>query len=69
MGKKGGDAGFRLGTGVFALALVLIVLAIGFELSRQSLTSIQTSAFCVVAMNTSRTLCGSNPSSSSSGKT
>src|SRR6266705_1004598 len=41
MGKKGGDMGFRIGTGVFALALVVIVLAIGFELSRQSLTSIQ----------------------------
>ena len=38
---RGGDAGFRMGTGVFALALVLIVLAIGFELSRQSLESIQ----------------------------
>ena len=33
--------GFRIGTGVFALALVLIVLAIGFELSRQSMASIQ----------------------------
>ena len=30
-----------MGTGVFALALVLIVVAIGFELSRQSLLSIQ----------------------------
>jgi len=39
--RKGGDMGFRLGTGVFALALVLIVLAIGFELSRQSMESIQ----------------------------
>ena len=38
--RKGGDMGFRVGTGVFALALVLIVLAIGFELSRQSLASI-----------------------------
>jgi len=38
---RGGDAGFRMGTGVFGLALVLIVLAIGFELSRQSLESIQ----------------------------
>jgi len=38
---RSGDFGFRLGTGVFALALVLIVLAIGFELSRQSLISIQ----------------------------
>jgi phosphate transport system permease protein len=35
------DLGFRLGTGVFALALVLIVVAIGFELSRQSMLSIQ----------------------------
>jgi len=33
--------GFRLGTGVFALALVLIVVAIGFELSRQSMDSIR----------------------------
>ena len=40
-GRKGGDAGFRMGTGAFALALVLIVLAIGFELSRQSMESIQ----------------------------
>ena len=40
MGRSG-DAGFRMGTGVFALALVLIVLAIGFELSRQSMESIQ----------------------------
>ena len=39
--RKGGDMGFRVGTGVFALALVLIVLAIGFELSRQSMDSIQ----------------------------
>ena len=35
------DLGFRAGTGVFALALVLIVSAIGFELVRQSLESIQ----------------------------
>jgi phosphate transport system permease protein len=35
------DAGFRIGIGLFALALVLIVLAIGFELTRQSLASIQ----------------------------
>ena len=41
MRKKGGDTGFRMGTGLFALALVLIVLAIGFELSRQSMASIQ----------------------------
>src|SRR5580765_3763465 len=41
MSRKGGDMGFRMGTGVFAFALVLIVLAIGFELSRQSMASIQ----------------------------
>src|ERR1700751_5468948 len=35
------DLGFRLGTGAFALALVLIVLAIGLELVRESLPSIQ----------------------------
>src|SRR5881394_462838 len=35
------DLGFRAGTGVFALALLLIVCAIGFELVRQSLASIQ----------------------------
>ena len=34
------DLGFRLGTGVFAACLVLIVAAIGFELSRQSVLSI-----------------------------
>ena len=50
MSKKGGrrgtgDLGFRLGTGVFALALILIVVAIGFELSRQSMTSIQKFGF------------------------
>jgi phosphate transport system permease protein len=38
---RGGDTGFRIGTGVFAVALVAIVLAIGFELSRQSMESIQ----------------------------
>src|SRR5712672_1248980 len=41
MGSKGGDTGFRIGTGLFAVALVLIVLTIGFELSRQSMASIQ----------------------------
>ena len=41
MWGKGKDVGFRIGTGAFALALVLIVLAIGFELSRQSMLSIQ----------------------------
>jgi phosphate transport system permease protein len=38
MGRK--DLGFRIATGAFALALVLIVCAIGYELARQSLTSI-----------------------------
>jgi phosphate transport system permease protein len=38
---RAGDAGFRIGTGVFALALVLIVAAIGFELTRQSIASIR----------------------------
>jgi phosphate transport system permease protein len=35
------DLSFRLGTGVFAVVLVLIVIAIGFELTRQSWLSIQ----------------------------
>jgi phosphate transport system permease protein len=35
------DLGFRLGTGALAIVLVLIVCAIGFELTRQSLLSIQ----------------------------
>jgi phosphate transport system permease protein len=39
--SRSGDRGFRIGTGIFALALVAIVLAIGFELSRQSMASIQ----------------------------
>jgi phosphate transport system permease protein len=39
------DLGFHLGTGAFALALVLIVVAIGFELSRQSMLSIQKFGF------------------------
>jgi phosphate transport system permease protein len=38
---RGGDTGFRIGTGVFAAALVAVVLAIGFELTRQSMASIQ----------------------------
>jgi phosphate transport system permease protein len=36
-----GDGGFRLVTGAFALVLVLIVVAIAFELTRQSMASIQ----------------------------
>jgi len=35
------DLGFRLGTGAFAGLLVLIVAAIGFELTRQSMLSIE----------------------------
>jgi phosphate transport system permease protein len=35
------DLGFRLGTGVFGLALVAFVVAIGFELTRQSTLTIQ----------------------------
>ena len=35
------DAGFRLGTGAFGLLLILIVLAIGFELTRQSALAIE----------------------------
>jgi len=35
------DLGFRIGTGVFGVLLILIVVAIGFELARQSLLSIQ----------------------------
>lgn len=34
------DWGFRIGTGVFGLVLILIVAAIGFELTRQSMLSI-----------------------------
>jgi phosphate transport system permease protein len=35
------DLGFRIGTGIFGLVVVLIVVAIGFELVRQSLLSIE----------------------------
>jgi len=35
------DLGFRIGTGVFALALVVIVAAIGFELAVRSMPSIR----------------------------
>jgi phosphate transport system permease protein len=40
-GLAAADFGFRLGTGMFALALISIVVAIGYELSRQSMLSIQ----------------------------
>lgn len=39
------DWGFRLATGAFALVLVLIVVAIGVELTRQSMLSIQKFGF------------------------
>ncbi len=39
------DIGFRLSTGAFAFVLASIVAAIGFELSRQSLLSIQKFGF------------------------
>src|SRR5712691_709390 len=41
MSRKGGDAGFRIGTGLFALALVGIVFAIGAVLTKQSMLSIE----------------------------
>src|SRR5262245_55349457 len=42
MGKRGGtDLGFRLGTGVFAFVLILLVAGIGVELTRVSMPSIQ----------------------------
>jgi phosphate transport system permease protein len=39
------DLGFRLATGAFGVFLILIVAAIGFELARQSLLSIQKFGF------------------------
>jgi len=39
------DLGFRLATGAFGVLLILIVAAIGFELARQSLLSIQKFGF------------------------
>ncbi len=45
MAKRSPDFGFRLGTGLFGLVLVLIVVAIGFELTRQSMLSIQKFGF------------------------
>ena len=35
------DLGFRVGTGLFGVLLILIVAAIGFELARQSMLSVQ----------------------------
>ena len=45
MTERSGDLGFRAATGGVALLLVLIVCAIGFELARQSLLSIQKFGF------------------------
>jgi phosphate transport system permease protein len=45
VGERSPDIGFRIGTGAFALVLVLIVCAIGFELTRQSMLSIQKFGF------------------------
>lgn len=39
------DLGFRIGTGVFGIVLILIVAAIGVELARQSLLSIREFGF------------------------
>ena len=41
MVMRRGDIGFRLGTGLFGLVLISIVVAIGVELTRQSMLSIQ----------------------------
>jgi len=43
--KRSYDLGFRLGTGLFGVVLVLVVVAIGFELTRQSMLSIQKFGF------------------------
>src|SRR5476651_2055283 len=41
--RRGGatDLGFRLGTGAFMAVLILVVVGIGFELTRQSMLSIE----------------------------
>jgi phosphate transport system permease protein len=39
--RRSPDLAFRAGTGLFGLVLILIVAAIGFELTRQSMLSIQ----------------------------
>src|SRR3954465_13749514 len=38
---RGSDTGFRVATGFFGLVVIVIVVAIAFELSRQSMESIQ----------------------------
>jgi len=45
MRRSSDDRLFRLGTGVFATVVLLVVLAIGFELFRQSLLSIEKFGF------------------------
>ena len=42
---RSSEAGFRIGTGLFGALLVLIVVGIGFELSRQSMLSIEKFGF------------------------
>jgi phosphate transport system permease protein len=39
--RKGGDLGFRIGTGLFGIALIAIVGGIAFELTRQSTPTIE----------------------------
>jgi phosphate transport system permease protein len=39
--RKGGDLGFRIGTGLFGVALIAIVGGIAFELTRQSAPTIE----------------------------
>jgi phosphate transport system permease protein len=43
--KRGGDLGFRVVTGLFGVALIAIVVAIGFELSRQSMLTVEKFGF------------------------
>ena len=43
--RRGDDRWFRIGTGVFAALVLLVVAGIGFELTRQSLLSIEKFGF------------------------
>jgi phosphate transport system permease protein len=45
MKRSSDDRAFRLGTGIFAALVLLVMLGIGFELTRQSLLSIQKFGF------------------------
>src|SRR5258708_30145707 len=45
MRRSSDDGGFRLGTGIFAALVLLAVIGIGFELTRQSLLSIRKFGF------------------------